>query len=109
MTNRGTANEAAERLVQVTQDSYRQVVDQAVGMHEHNVLLAERVIRGSIQHLRQQSERNWDVTQELFEHAEEQSEVFRQLVEESVDAYIDFLYLPFSLYTRVPTLRYPSG
>jgi hypothetical protein len=101
VANRNPANEAAERLVQTTQDSCRTVVDHAVRLQERNVLLAERLVEDSIRHLHHQSERNWDMTQELFEQAEEQSDVFRRFVEESVDAYIDFLYLPFYRYSRV--------
>jgi hypothetical protein len=98
---RNPVNEAAERLVQNAQDSCRRVVDHAVGLQERNVLLAERLVEDSIRHLHHQSERNWDMAQELFEQAEEQSDLFRKLVEESVDAYIDFLYLPFSRYSKV--------
>jgi hypothetical protein len=88
----------AERLVGATCDSYRAVVDQAVGLQERNVRFAQSLVEIWIQELRQQSERSWEMTQELVERAEEQSSAFREFVEESANAYVGFLYTPFSSY-----------
>ncbi len=96
MANMEKANEAAHRLVQTTQDSYRAVVDHAVGLQERNVRFAQGLVEDSIRGLRQQSERNWDMAEELVERAEEQSEAFRSFVEKSVGTYMGFLYAPFS-------------
>jgi hypothetical protein len=98
MTNGDEANEAVERLVKSTHDSCGAVVDHAVGLQERNVLFAQRMVEGSIRELRQQSESNWEMAQELFERAEEHGEALRGLVQECIEAYVDFLHLPFAYY-----------
>ena len=98
MANKDKANEAAERFAKITQDSYRTVVEHAVGLQERNTRFAQDLVEGSIREMRQQAESNLTMTQELAERAEEQSDAFRVLLEESLDAYRNFLYAPFSYY-----------
>ncbi len=102
MANMEKANEAAHRLVQTTQDSYRTVVDHAVGLQERNVRFTQGLVEDSIRGLRQQSERNWDMAEELVERAGEQSEAFRGFVEGSVNTYMRFLCAPFSYHKEGP-------
>ena len=96
MANKDKANEAAERFAKITQDSYRTVVEHAVGLQERNTRFAQDLVEGSIREMRQQAESNLAITQELAERAEEQSDAFRALIEESRDAYRNILYAPFS-------------
>lgn len=96
MTNRDEASEAVQRLVRTTQGSYWAVAAPAVELQERNVLFAQGLVEGYIRGLRQQSERNWEMVQGLVARAEEQSDALQTLVEESIGAYTDFLYAPFS-------------
>ena len=59
---------------------------------------AQGVVDNSIKELRQQAESNRAMTQELVERAENQRNAFQSLIEESVDAYMDLAYAPFSYY-----------
>ena len=92
------ANKAAERLAETTRDSFGTVVDHAVGLQERNVRFAQGLVDGTIKELRQQAESNRAVVGELVERAERQRDAFQTLVEESVDAYMDLAYAPFSYY-----------
>ena len=92
------ANRAAERLAETTRDSFGTILDHAVGLQERNVRFAQGLVDGSIKELRSQVESNQAMTQELVERAEEQREAFQTLLEESVDAYMDLTYVPFSYY-----------
>jgi hypothetical protein len=92
------ANKAAERLAETTRDSIGTVLDHAVGLQERNVRFAQGLVDSSIKELRYQAESNRAVTQELVERAEKQREAFQTLLEESVDAYMDLAYAPFSYY-----------
>jgi hypothetical protein len=92
------ANKAAERLAETTRDSFETVLDHAVGLQERNVRFAQGLVDSSIKELRYQAESNRAVTQELVERAERQRDAFQTLVEESVDAYMDLAYAPFSYY-----------
>ena len=92
------ANKAAERLAESTRDSFGTVVDHAVALQERNVRFAQGLVDSSIKELRTQAESNRELTQEFVDRAEEQRDAFRTLFEESVDAYMDLAYAPFSYY-----------
>ncbi len=98
VANMDKANKAAERLAETTRDSFGTVLDHAVGLQERNVRFAQGLVDGTINELRQQAESNRAMTQELVERAERQRDAFQTLVEESVDAYMDLAYAPFSYY-----------
>jgi hypothetical protein len=98
MANMDKANKAAERLAETTRDSFGTVLDHAVGLQERNVRFAQGLVDSSIKELRSQAESNRAVTQELVERAERQRDAFQTLLEESVDAYVDLAYAPFSYY-----------
>ncbi len=91
-------NRAAERLARTTGDSYKTVIDHTVALQERNVRFAQGLVDGTIEELRQQAESNRAMTQELVDRAERQRDAFQTLIEESVDAYMDLAYAPFSYY-----------
>jgi hypothetical protein len=91
-------NKAAERLARTTGDSYKAVIDHVVALQERNVRFAQGLVDASIKELRSQAESNRAMTQELVDRAERQRDAFQTLFEESVDAYMDLAYAPFSYY-----------
>ena len=98
MADATKANKAAERLAETTRDSYLTVLDHTVGLQERNVRFAQGVIDESIQELRKQAESNQTMGLELVERVEQQRDALQTLVEESVDAYMDFAYAPHAYY-----------
>jgi methyl-accepting chemotaxis protein len=98
MANMDKANKAAERLAETTRDSFGTVLDHVVSLQERNVRFAQGLVDDSIKELRSQAESNRAMTQELVERAEKQRDAFRTLLEESVDAYMELAYAPFSYY-----------
>src|SRR5919202_708555 len=92
------ANKAAERLAETTRDSFGTILDHAVGLQERNVRFAQGLVDGTIKELRHQAESNRAMTQELVDRAERQRDAFQTLFEESVEAYMDLAYAPFSYY-----------
>ena len=98
MANMDRANKAAERLAETTRDSFGTVLDHTVGLQERNVRFAQGLVDASIKELRSQAESNQAITQQIVERAEKQREAFQTLFEESVDAYVDLAYAPFSYY-----------
>ena len=97
-TNVEEGNEAAEKLAGTTRDSYQTVVNHAVGLQERNVRFAQVVVDGSIEELRHQAESNQAMTRKLVELVEKQRDAYQTLVKQSLDAYMDFAYAPFSYY-----------
>ena len=98
MANVEKMNQTVEKMAQTTKDSYGTVIDHTIGLQERNVRFAQGVVDNSIKELRQQAESNRAMTQELVERAENQRNAFQGLIEESVDAYMDLAYAPFSYY-----------
>jgi methyl-accepting chemotaxis protein len=92
------ANRAAEHLAVTTRDSFGTILDHAVGVQERNVRFAQGLVDDSIEELRSQVESNRAMSREIVERAEKQREAFQTLLEESVDAYMDLAYVPFSYY-----------
>ena len=89
-----------ERLAETTRDSYQTVVDHTVGLQERNLRFAQGMVDGTIKELRNQAESNRSVVGELFERAEDQRDAYRTLVEQSLDAYMDLVYAPFTFYYK---------
>jgi hypothetical protein len=92
------ANKAAERLAETTRDSFGTILDHAVALQERNVRFAQGLVDGSIKEFRHQVEGNRAMTHKLVERVEKQCDAFQTLIEESVDAYMDLAYVPFSYY-----------
>jgi hypothetical protein len=87
-----------ERLAETTRDSYQTVVDHAVGLQERNVRFAQGMVDNTIKELRYQAESNRSVVGELFERAEEGRDAYQALVEQSLDAYMNLAYAPFTYF-----------
>ena len=98
MANMEKANKAAERLAETTRDSFGTILDHVVGLQERNVHFAQELVDGTIKELRHQAESNRAMTQELVDRAQKQRDAFQTLFEESVEAYMDLAYAPFSYY-----------
>ena|SRR5436190_370530 len=91
-------NEAAQRVVVDTLESYKIVWDRLVEAHESQPWLAKNLSEGTMRNLRTQAERNLDAAEELTEHAREGQEAGRVLARESAEAYMDFLDSLFFYY-----------
>jgi hypothetical protein len=100
VANMEKANKAAERLAETTRDSFGTVLDHAVALQERNVRFAQGLVDSSIKEIRTQAESNRELTQELVDRAEGQRDAFQTLFEESVDAYMDLAYAPFSYFRQ---------
>ena len=91
-------SKAMERLAETTRDSYQTVMDHTVGLQERNVRFAQGVVDGTIKELRYQVESNRSVAGELLERADDQRDAYQTLVQQSIDAYMDLAYAPFTYY-----------
>jgi len=92
------ANRAAERLAQTTRDSFETVTDHAVAMAERNARFAQGFARDFAAEIRHQAESNRELAHEMVERAERQRGALREMMGESMDAYLDLVYAPLSFY-----------
>ena len=90
----------AERLAKSNADAYKLVVDHFAAQQERGVRFAQEILDGTAREVRHQAESSRSLTQELVERAEQQRGTYQTLVEQSVDAYMDLLYAPFSYYKQ---------
>ena len=93
-------NRTAVRLVKMSGDSYKMVVDHVVAQQERNARFAQGVLDDAARELRHQADGNRSVVGELVERAEVQRDAYRTLAGEWVGAYTDLLYAPFAYYRQ---------
>lgn len=90
-------NSAAEQLIEATWDTYKTLVNHTLSLQQRNAKFVREMVDDSIEELRRQAENNRSMTRELLELAEDQREVFREVVEQSIlEAYTRFLFAPFT-------------
>ena len=83
--------EASERLDRLTREGYKTAVDQAFEAQKSGMRLSRRFFENWVETLDDQAELNRMALDRLQHLVKEQSEVFKELSRESVDAYDGFL------------------
>jgi trans-aconitate methyltransferase len=83
--------EASERLDRLTREGYKAAVDQAFEAQKSGMRLSRRFFENWVETLDDQAELNRRALDRLRQLVSEQSEVFRELSRDSVDAYDGFL------------------
>jgi hypothetical protein len=92
-------NEEAQKYAESTVECYETLWDQFARAQEGQAWLAQGVFEGTIAHLRTQSERNLDVSEELVEQARKGQETAGQIFAQgSAKAYTQFLDSLFFYY-----------
>ncbi len=100
MANVEKANEAAEKVARTTGDALKTIVDHTVSLQERNVRFAQSAADSYVKEVRQRTESNRAILEEVAGRAEKQRDAYQDLVSESVDAYMDLLYTPLSYYKQ---------
>jgi hypothetical protein len=83
--------EASERLDRLTREGYKAAVDQAFEAQKSGMRLSRRFFENWVETLDDQAELNRRTLGSLQQLVREQSEVFRELSRDSVNAYDGFL------------------
>ncbi len=95
-------NQAAEEFASAVKESYRAVSERAQSAYELNAQLTEQFFNRVVENLRTQAESNRQMTEELTSQVQRGQEASRQLTQESVSAYMDFLNSAFSFSQATP-------
>jgi wobble nucleotide-excising tRNase len=95
------SQEETNRALKESLDSYRNVVESAKETQEHNMQLAQNFFDNIVETLRGQLESSRSL---LLEPAAKQQEIFQNLTQEWIDAYIRLLNAPLGFY-RASTER----
>lgn len=79
---------------------FQSVADNAVAAQERNVRFAQSFVQNGTEVLKSHAEDTRALMQTLAEQTQKQQEAFQLLVRESMDAYLDYFYAPFSYYEQ---------
>ena len=98
MDQKQQVNEAAEKFADALKESYQSIADRSVSAQELNAQLTQDFFNGVIDNLRTQAEGNRALSEDLIEQQRKQQEASQALAQESLGAYMDLAYAPFTYY-----------
>jgi hypothetical protein len=87
---------AAEHFADAVKTSYRAVAERGEEAKELNAELTQQFFNNVNDRLRTHAEENRQLTQELADQSKRQQEAGKQIAQESVDAYVEFMTSMFS-------------
>jgi hypothetical protein len=89
-------NHAAEEFANALKESYQAVSNRGESAYEMNAQLTEQFWNRVVENLQTQAEANRQTGEQLAEQAQRGQEASRQLTQESLSAYMDFVNSGFS-------------
>src|SRR5215218_2498369 len=89
-------NEAAQRFAQALRESYQTVAERGESAQQLRAEMTQQFFNTVINHLQSQVDANVQTGEQLAEQAQRGQEASRQLTQESVQAYMDFVNSIFS-------------
>ena len=89
-------NEAAKEFSDALAASYRALTNRTVSTQEQSAQLTQEFFNNVNERLRTHAEENRQLTQELADQSKRQQEAGKQIAQESVDAYVEFMTSMFS-------------
>jgi hypothetical protein len=95
-------NEAAEQFADAVRASFQAVSERGASAQELNAELTQQFFNTVIGNLRTQAEDTRQMTQQLADQQQRQAEATRTIAQESVGAYMEFLYSIFSFAPGAP-------
>jgi endonuclease/exonuclease/phosphatase (EEP) superfamily protein YafD len=95
-------NEAAEEFADALKESYQAVTERGQSAYEVNAQLTEQFFNRVVENLQTQAEANRQTGAQLAEQTQRGQEASRQLTQESVSAYMDFVNSMFSFAQQGP-------
>ncbi len=93
--------EATEDLTTSLRETNRATVDTAVAAQERNLRYVQSTYENGIEVLKSHTESTRQLWQTLAEQSRRQQEAWQQLARLSLDMYLDWLSMPFSVSQRV--------
>lgn len=89
-------NEAAEKFAEAMKGSYESMTNRAINAREMNAQLTQAFFNSVQSNLQAQAEGNKELAQDLIEHQKKQQEASREMMQQSMSAYTDFLNSMFA-------------
>ena len=89
-------NQAAEEFANVLKESYQTMASRGESAYDLNAELTEQFFNRVVNNLQTQAEANRQTGEQLAEQAQRGQEASRQLTQESVQAYMDFVNSMFA-------------
>ena len=89
-------NEAAERFAEALRESYQTVAERGESAQQLNAEMTQQFFNSVINRLQSHADANVQTGEQLAEQAQRGQEASRQLTQESVQAYMEFVNSMFS-------------
>lgn len=89
-------NEAAEKFAEALKESYQAMAERSVSAQEINARLTRDFFNNVVENLRAQAESNRALAESLIEQQQKQQQASQALVQESMNAYMEFLNSMFA-------------
>ncbi len=89
-------NQAAEEFASALKESYQTMASRGESAYDLNAQLTEQFFNSVVNNLQTQAEANRQTGEQLAEQAQRGQEASRQLTQESVQAYMEFVDSMFS-------------
>src|SRR6266699_255884 len=93
-------NEATVNLTKSWQETNKAIADNLVAAQERNLRFAQSVYENGAELLKSHADGARRLMETLVEQSHTQQEAFQTIARESMNAYVDFLYAPFSFYQQ---------
>lgn len=99
--NTDKVNDAVWDLFNSLRETNEAIANSALAAQERNLKFAQSTLTNGIELFKSNLDNSQTVTQNLVAQSQQQRQAVQQIVRESVDNYLDFLYAPLSFYQQV--------
>jgi hypothetical protein len=91
-------NDATWNLTASVRDANQALADTLLGVQDRNMRFAQNLYENGLSILNSNTESTSQLIQKWLEQTRRQQEAYSTLVRTSINAYVDFLIMPFSFY-----------
>jgi hypothetical protein len=99
-SNKQIGPQTPSEVSQTLREAYQTVLQGSVAAQERSVKFAQSIVENGTEELRNQAATTQAIIQTLAQQSERQRQAIQRLARESVEAYINFMFAPFSFYQK---------
>lgn len=99
-SNKQTGAQTPGDMSQTFREAYQTMLQGAVAAQERGAKFAQSFVENGIEEMRNQAGTTQAVIQTLAQQSERQRQAIQRLARESAEAYVNFVFAPFSFYQK---------
>lgn len=94
------SQERTNKALAESLESYREVIDRTVSLQEQNVDTVRNFFEGAMGEMKEQTDDNLRMAEELVEGSEKQVDAFQGMFQEAIESYTELMNAPYDLYRK---------